>query len=546
MLNSALKYKLFFILILSLLLLPELKAQDKPLDVSLPYNRKWEICDTPIAHYYRVGQISRHEKFIFTGEVKDYYQDGHLEMQGSYDSLGLKQGIFTYYYPNGKVERRGAYENDQMRGLWNYYGEDGKRFMAISCDSDREFTPVLYINKDGDTTLKNGHGQFTIPVSDHPSVFWNTGLIKIKFLQGECVNGKKEGTWKLYGDQGNYTKDRIHNTNLAFAETFENGKLKFAKSYAMSDYGEKEGSGRKSVSIYARKHINIESFAGDFSIYDGSGNRDDAYQFVFMNSKPSIVANSKSYANNMETYVRSIIAAVALNQDQSTDLVREGFSKDYYILGNGIVWLEPNQQAPASADLDISFKVTADGELRNIEIKGDSSTELQSTIQYYLSLINKLKPQAEGSTSEVKLHLKIQNELGLHQNKRAYYNYAVLSSTEQDLNIKKAVVHNSLIEQATLPEFGAKPADWAKYLSRELNLAFKKQPELKTNFTSLTNYTVDENGVLTDCEVIDSSRTLDPALALIIQGILERSPKWIPAKLQGKPINYKVSEIFRF
>ncbi len=85
-------------------------------------NKKWIESPKDSAGYYRISNFdSISERFT----VKDYYLNGNLQMSGRYISLAPKimDGIFSWYYPDKKIEHRYV-ENKLYRIIeWNLQGE---------------------------------------------------------------------------------------------------------------------------------------------------------------------------------------------------------------------------------------------------------------------------------------------------------------------------------------------------------------------------------------------------------------------------------------
>src|SRR5258706_16405878 len=74
------------------------------------FNSKWQICDQSLAHYYRIATIQLDSLLLFyTGEVNDYYTNGAPQMKGFYSVDGVKDGDFSFYYPNGNIQSRGRF-----------------------------------------------------------------------------------------------------------------------------------------------------------------------------------------------------------------------------------------------------------------------------------------------------------------------------------------------------------------------------------------------------------------------------------------------------
>lgn len=87
------------------------------------------------------------ESTPYTGQVKDTIQDKIIEyyliegkkygdfkvtnLSGVVEISGVmndnkNDGVWNYFYPNGKLESRGTFYNDQLNGKWIWYFPDGK------------------------------------------------------------------------------------------------------------------------------------------------------------------------------------------------------------------------------------------------------------------------------------------------------------------------------------------------------------------------------------------------------------------------------------
>ena len=69
--------------------------------------------------------------------VHTYVDIDQLQFEGGYEN-GQENGTHVYYYPNGQVKRRGAYTFGKRNGLWEFFTEDGLRFLTIEYDSNGE------------------------------------------------------------------------------------------------------------------------------------------------------------------------------------------------------------------------------------------------------------------------------------------------------------------------------------------------------------------------------------------------------------------------
>lgn len=68
-----------------------------------------------------------------SGEWYHFQENGDDEViifSGNYEN-GLENGLHVYYFPNGKVKRRGKYAGGKKEGIWDYYQENGKKLISI-------------------------------------------------------------------------------------------------------------------------------------------------------------------------------------------------------------------------------------------------------------------------------------------------------------------------------------------------------------------------------------------------------------------------------
>ncbi|MEO8734013.1 MAG: hypothetical protein ABI373_06755 [Flavobacteriales bacterium] len=95
---------------------------------SVPAQRTWldnglETCARSKAAFYLEGNGmdgARHKARIFC-------MDGTLKGEGSYTDEGylIADGVFTFYWPSGKVESTGRFVNGKKDGVWERYDKWG-------------------------------------------------------------------------------------------------------------------------------------------------------------------------------------------------------------------------------------------------------------------------------------------------------------------------------------------------------------------------------------------------------------------------------------
>lgn len=145
--------------------------------------------------------------------VKDYFiEEKSLQMEGSYfdDSLTVKNGMFYWYHPNKRLQRKGRYINGKKEGMWKSYNEEGK--LADS---------ALY---------KNGIPyKFAYRFSDNGKVIM-TGVYDENGAGGETAY-YENGTIDYFGKLcSGYLKDSVwifffENGDISAKEYFDKGKL---------------------------------------------------------------------------------------------------------------------------------------------------------------------------------------------------------------------------------------------------------------------------------------------------------------------------------
>lgn len=95
--------------------------------VSLPLNEGYFLIEDSCA------QIIRNCRFNFTtkrfhGKFSDVSKANPalIVSTGTYSDDGLKNGLFTSWYLNGKLQARGDFKDDKYAGKWEMYYNDGK------------------------------------------------------------------------------------------------------------------------------------------------------------------------------------------------------------------------------------------------------------------------------------------------------------------------------------------------------------------------------------------------------------------------------------
>lgn len=184
------------------------------------FNEEWQICEKPLAKHYRIGKFTTDPPLHYFGRIMDYHINDTLEMDGTYNEFGKKDGIFIFYYPNGKVQSQGHYHDNFMKGEWEYFNKNGEPKMRVEYDGDGiNFTVLEFRDSTGKMLTKDATGEFFMPMR-----YKNDFLDCI--LQGQFRNGKRHGNWKYL-----YIDPRKLQLMLLAEEKYDNGALKKGTIY---------------------------------------------------------------------------------------------------------------------------------------------------------------------------------------------------------------------------------------------------------------------------------------------------------------------------
>lgn len=339
------------------------------------YNKGWQICEKPIATYYRIGTLSIDSLWYYTGEVRDHDMNGLLLMEGEYSADGYKNGLFSFYYPNGKLMMRGKFFHDLMIGNWEwYYDNDSIRAVINFDEGESDYRFITYKTEKGKTLLENGTGDFVL----------NSGS-KEPFLQGYRVygsfkEGKRSGSWKYYhinpGDREVLMLTEKYNDDGSYKKTVTSAY--YYSSTPKRKYADYNFVPQK---IWITEHIEYDNFFRK----GGDANSDIALRNFLLNRKSSeIIVKDKK----MENALLFIIHSLENNrsrleyQDKEIDgkitfkIADKGSPEDIVVEGKGITEKEKE------------FIVFLVSKFSHIEMPGTEEVAIESYYTIYLYSIN--------------------------------------------------------------------------------------------------------------------------------------------------------------
>jgi TonB family protein len=217
------KRKCCFILFFSFILAFESSAQ---ISVRFYYTKYWELTTQDSAYFFRVSGFDTIHS-VFEGTVEDSNKDDKPVMKGVYKN-GMKEGEFTFYFPNGQVESTGNYTNNLRTGVWQYFYENGVPKQEVEF-SGIDPKVIFFSDATGTKILENGNGKWR----EEYEVFKPHHKDKVT-NEGQYKEGKRAGVW-------------ICKFNGAFfyKEKYVDGKFK--SGYLTNDNGTKKKEYQKEL-----------------------------------------------------------------------------------------------------------------------------------------------------------------------------------------------------------------------------------------------------------------------------------------------------------
>jgi antitoxin component YwqK of YwqJK toxin-antitoxin module len=182
------------------------------------YDYSWKVCDLKLARF--VAIIEKTDSGFFRNDF--YLSKSSLQMQGLYkdSACKIKQGKFTYFYPNGNISSTGKYTNEKKEGLWLKYYYNGMMQDSTMYTADRR------------TGISMGWYENGFP-SDSSNTDENGKSVEVRWFDngqpseaGIKINEKQSGKWQYFHKNGNLAALEVYDKNILQSRIYfdENGK----------------------------------------------------------------------------------------------------------------------------------------------------------------------------------------------------------------------------------------------------------------------------------------------------------------------------------
>jgi len=148
-------------------------------------------------------------------EVKEYYENGNIQISGFFNEDSLKTGKWEHFYENGTTKYIVHFENDVLNGYSQEYYENGQ------LKSEEE-----YVNGTLNGLYKS---------------YYENGVLKVT---GNYENGKRTGEWKQHytngqvGETGNFVEGVFTGEGRFYYENGQLMKVFYSDSNKTIDYDE--------------------------------------------------------------------------------------------------------------------------------------------------------------------------------------------------------------------------------------------------------------------------------------------------------------------
>ncbi|WP_426058562.1 toxin-antitoxin system YwqK family antitoxin [Hymenobacter sp. B1770] len=134
--------------------------------------------------------IRRQTRLDGTGSFHGAFRDARwptdsVQLTGRYQH-GQKEGLFTHYHRNGKMEAQGQYLGNRRSGEWKFWYASGQPAEVLSYGTNAQPEVRAAWTADGQPVVVNGNGQWKRQLNGGATQF-----------SGPVIDGRPTGTWQL-------------------------------------------------------------------------------------------------------------------------------------------------------------------------------------------------------------------------------------------------------------------------------------------------------------------------------------------------------------
>jgi antitoxin component YwqK of YwqJK toxin-antitoxin module len=207
------------------------RVEDEPnIEMAPKYDNEGNLISN--GPYRNNVPVGIHREYTKDGKVSNafiYNDVGLLLSEGIVDDAGNYNGKWKDFYPDGKVQAEGSYNDNRRSGLWKFYASTGNVIQTGSYNNGRpdglctEYSINGDIISQGQYSDGEKNGDWKFQAGDNTE-------------EGKYIIGLKDGQWKSYYSNGNLKFKGIYNQGNPDGQHlfyYENGKLKEEQNYRM-------------------------------------------------------------------------------------------------------------------------------------------------------------------------------------------------------------------------------------------------------------------------------------------------------------------------
>jgi antitoxin component YwqK of YwqJK toxin-antitoxin module len=264
-----------------------------------------------VRHFYDKNALAAFGVYLpelrkLSGEASYFHANGRLASHGMYDEQGRRQGLWTFYYPNGQMSEREYYRDDEVDGSYAGFLESGARKDSGSFKAGKAVGPfynydlsgVMWRMRTFDGEGANGPAEryFQCGAKSYDMVLKDgnaTGAVNGYYVDGKkkfegiFLDDKRNGTNREYDREGRVLSEVTYVMDKAegpYKYYHDNGKLRVeGQSKADNLVGERRSYHANGVLEEIQRYNDKGKADGQFQEYDDDGKL--TYETTWVNGK---------------------------------------------------------------------------------------------------------------------------------------------------------------------------------------------------------------------------------------------------------------------
>lgn len=151
--------------------------------INLALSENFELIEDSCNQIIRYARVDLQQR-KFMGKVTDVSKANPalIITDGYYNANGLKDGLFTTHFLNGKLQARGNFKNGLFDGKWEVFYDNEKPRITFEANAN-DIKVIDVWDNQGKKIVDNGKGSYRV---DQGDIYW----------KGKLLNGRPDGSWK--------------------------------------------------------------------------------------------------------------------------------------------------------------------------------------------------------------------------------------------------------------------------------------------------------------------------------------------------------------